>query len=344
MIPVSSDKSWGGIVQVRSGFSVILTDLSRTPSFPPSDSRQKGGTGLGLSICKAIIQEHGGEIGFDSEPGQGSTFYFELPVIEDVAGKFAPAQSQLPGDRGARLLVCQEDSDVASLIRLMLERGGYRADVAHDVPQARRMIAETRYDAITIDLALPGEDGRSFIGELQRIESTRDLPIILLAVETLKGKGGLAGAALGVIDWLGRLVDESRLHSAVKRATGVRGAKILHIEDDRELAEVVARSLEEKGEVFHADSLRASKELLDRERFDLVILDVRLPDGSGLSLLPLINGTDSPPPILVLSAHELSAEAEQEVSAALIKSRIDNFELLKTVNALLDSSGQGDGG
>lgn len=45
-----------------------------------TDSRQKGGTGLGLSICKSIVEEHGGRIGFDSEPGHGATFTVELPA------------------------------------------------------------------------------------------------------------------------------------------------------------------------------------------------------------------------------------------------------------------------
>ena len=56
-----------------------------------SDRRQVGGTGLGMTITKAIIEKHGGKVGFDSTPGQGATFYFELPITGFSAPGSAPA-------------------------------------------------------------------------------------------------------------------------------------------------------------------------------------------------------------------------------------------------------------
>jgi PAS domain S-box-containing protein len=305
-----------------------------------SDNRQKGGTGLGLNICKAIVREHGGDIGFDSEQGRGSTFYFELPAIDGAPEFTAPAQDQTPRQEVGRLLVCEDDADVANLVRLMLEQGGYQVDIAHDVPEARKMIAKTPYEAITLDLSLPGEDGLSFIRELHQKESTHDLPIVVLSASAQEGKQALTGTAVGVIDWLGKPIDQSHLLDAVKRATGERAAKILHIEDDQDLAQVVARIVGETGNIRRADSLQAAEEWLRRERFDLIILDLILPDGSGADLLPVINSAENPPPVLIFSAHELSRGVAHKVNAALVKSQTDNFELLATVNTLLRSGAQ----
>lgn len=306
-----------------------------------SDGRQKGGSGLGLSICKAIIQEHGGEIGFDSQPGEGSTFYIELPQVEELTQVITLPLGQFPRHRGARLLVCEDDADVATLIRLMLEQDGYQVDIAQDVPQARQMIAETSYDAVTMDLALPGEDGLSFIRELQQKDATRDLPIVVLSAKAEQGKDELRGTAVGVVDWLNKPIDQSCLLSVLRRATGEMTPNILYVEDDDDLAMVISGILGNECHISHAKSLRDAEHWLGQERFDLIILDLGLPDGSGLSLLPIINGIDNPPPILVFSAHELSPEVADGVSSALIKSRTDNFTLLRTVNTLLDSVGRG---
>ena len=58
-----------------------------------SDARQVGGTGLGLNISKTIIDKHGGEIGFDTKLGKGTTFFFELPLLDENAGATVGRQS-----------------------------------------------------------------------------------------------------------------------------------------------------------------------------------------------------------------------------------------------------------
>jgi DNA-binding response OmpR family regulator len=133
----------------------------------------------------------------------------------------------------------------------------------------------------------------------------------------------------------------------VRSAIRQGAPKILHVEHDPDLPQVMASLTGKAVHLRHAGSLQAAEQWLRRERFDLIILDLSLPDGSGLNLLPIINSSDHPPPVLVLSAHELSADLARQVNAALVKSRTDNFKLLETVHVLLDSGardGTGPGG
>jgi len=105
-----------------------------------SSTRQKGGTGLGLSIAKAIVERHGGHIGFETRPEVGTTFTFDLPewggetpIVEEPAG-------------GPRVLVCEDDPDIALDLRLTLEREGFQVDVVGNAADAKRRLADSLYD------------------------------------------------------------------------------------------------------------------------------------------------------------------------------------------------------
>jgi DNA-binding response OmpR family regulator len=200
------------------------------------------------------------------------------------------------------------------------------------------MLGETPYAAVTMDLTLPGEDGLTFIHELQQNQATRHLPIVVVSATAEDSQHALRGSAVGLVDWLNKPIDQQRLLAALRRATGHKTPNILYVEDDEDLAEVIAGILGEKFHLSHARSLAEAEHRLDHEEFDLVILDLGLPDGSGLRLLPSINRMANPPAILVFSAHQLSPDEMDEVSGALLKSQTDNLTLLQTVNTMLESA------
>ncbi|WP_340159432.1 CHASE domain-containing protein [uncultured Hoeflea sp.] len=112
---------------------------------------------------------------------------------------------------------------------------------------------------------------------------------------------------------------------------------LLHIEDDQDLSRVLAMSLQGKIEVVPAASLQEAEQLLRNQRFDLVVLDVELPDGSGLQFLTnLISQITPPVPVMILSASEVSGDIEKSVSAALVKSRASEERILETIETLVD--------
>ncbi|MFL6234168.1 MAG: response regulator [Thermoanaerobaculia bacterium] len=301
-----------------------------------SSTRDKGGTGLGLSISRAIVERHQGRIGFTSEPGVATTFFCDLPEWGAAMDGTA-----LEGEGRPRILVCEDDRDVARLLSLMLEREGYQADVAHDAAEARRLLSERSYAALTLDLVLPDQDGVTLIRELRREKATSRLPIVVVSVRALEGAAELNGGAVGVVDWLVKPIDEDRLMQAMERAVlGPAGdrARILHVEDDPDLQRVVAAIVDVDARIEQALNLAEARERLARQHFDLVILDLALPDGSGLELLSALGALDPPTPVLIFSAHEVDHAVAGRVAAVLVKSQTSNPELLERIRSALKGS------
>ncbi|OGB05748.1 MAG: ATPase [Burkholderiales bacterium RIFCSPHIGHO2_12_FULL_61_11] len=181
-----------------------------------SDTRQKGGTGLGLNISKAILERMGGSIGFTTQSGLGTTFFFELPEWREAPPVTAPMG--LYGAARPRILVCEDDPDVAQLIGMMLDKGGFDADMAHTAAQARDCLKMTSYAAMTVDLKLPHENGLALIRALRQQQRTAELPVLVLSVTAGEAQLRAAAEALAIADWLDKPLDEQRLLQSLRRA------------------------------------------------------------------------------------------------------------------------------
>jgi PAS domain S-box-containing protein len=300
-----------------------------------SDSRAKGGTGLGLSIAKSIIERLGGTIGFDSTVGRGSTFYITLPVREVGPDRALP---RAPMDGVPSVLVCEDDPDVAHILVDILSRERLHAEAVTSASAARAALASRKFDLALIDLHLPDADGLDLIRELRSREATCALPIIVMTARPRSADDMEHVSALQLADWLQKPLDRERLLIAIRNAlAGVRDRRpcILHVEDDTSLTQLVEELLGREADLMAAHSLARARELLVRRRYDLVILDIALGDGSGLELLPqLREGGGLAPPVILYSATEASREVSGLVQAALVKSRDSIEQLLATVRVL----------
>jgi PAS domain S-box-containing protein len=307
-----------------------------------SDTRQRGGTGLGLSIAKAIVEKHGGHIGFESELGVGTLFFFELPEWQapDIhpAAPVEGASAALP----ARILVCEDDRDIATLLMLMLEQAGFQADIARDAARAKQLLAQTRYAAMTLDIALPDQNGLALFRELRGKAETRNLPVIFVSVTAQEGRAELNGDAVMVVDWIDKPIDQDRLTAAVRQAVGQpssRTPRILHVEDDPDICQVVAGIVTNFAQVETAKSLEEARARLQQATYDLILLDLTLGDGSGAELIPHLCRASPNVPIVIFSANEVEEVMANQVAAALVKSRATNEQLLKTIQTLVDRQG-----
>jgi PAS domain S-box-containing protein len=302
-----------------------------------SDSRTKGGTGLGLSIAKTMLQRLGGNIRFDSEEGQGTTFYVSLPMhrppVADHVRVF-----EWTGSEGKRVLVCEGDPDVASSLCELLRNAGMRAASVGTARAARSVLLGQRFDVAIVDLHLPDMEGIDLIAELREEPATRTLPMIVITAAPTAGPDADSLRVLHLADWLHKPIDPQRLLRSINAALHAPSkgrARVLHVEDDVALTMLVRELLSDDVDVIAAHSVLVAQQMLQQESFDLIILDVSLADDSGLNVLSALRRPQGgTPPVLLYSATEPSREISQRVQGALVKSRDSVDQLLRTVRAL----------
>jgi signal transduction histidine kinase/DNA-binding response OmpR family regulator len=308
-----------------------------------SDSRKKGGTGLGLSIVRALVERMHGTASFTSEVGAGSTFFVDLP---DRSPSAQPSSTAAAGDarpaRGQRVLLCEDDPELAGQMKTILTSDGFDVDLVSSASQARDALAEGGFAAMTLDFELPDEDGLKFFRTLRADDRYRSLPVVVVSADADEGQTEDGTDTIGVVDWIQKPIATDRLLRALRLATdGMDGAlpRILHVEDDTDVANVVAGILGGLATIDRADGLRAAKHLIQTRPYDLVILDLAFPDGSGNELLPLLpEGTQ----IVVFSASEPSKEIARRAAAVLVKTRASNAMFLATIRQLLrDTASRG---
>jgi len=189
----------------------------------PSTTREQGGLGLGLAIVKHLVELHGGTVSAHSMgTGQGSTFTVKLPIAtEDEA---APrAEPTHPGGEpralplaGLSVLLVEDDADGRELMELMLARAGARATSVHDAATALRVLDTDRFDVILSDIAMPGEDGISFISRARPMLASRGLTIPAIALTAYGGTGeSKRFASAGFDGHVVKPVEQQRLIDAV---------------------------------------------------------------------------------------------------------------------------------
>jgi len=152
------------------------------------------GTGLGLSICHGVVAAHGGRIEIDDRPGGGAVFRLVLPVARGEAAEPPPPEARPARAAAARILVVDDEPDVAGLMAETLTLDGHRIDVAGSGREALERLETERYDLLLSDLRMPDLDGAALFRHLRDRDPAMLGRLVLLTGDILRG--GLAAEAL----------------------------------------------------------------------------------------------------------------------------------------------------
>lgn len=301
--------------------------FSRFAQADSSDTRAKGGTGLGLSITKAIVERHQGNISYDSTEGVGTTFYVKLPLL------VKPVQSV---SQQAKILLCEHHPETAQYLQQLLTQEGIATEVALDAETARLLLTQQSYRALLLDLNVLEMDEQhvKLIKELCVETESLHLPIIIISSRPQEQAQYIKETAVNVIDTLQKPVVKEQLQQAVKLALGYHyRPQILHVEDDADIVQVTQTLVEDSADYVYAVNLAQARILLSQHHFDIVLLDLGLPDGSGLELLAQIPQPQTR--IVIFSGQEPIGLLPDSVSAILTKSKTSNESLLATLKAIM---------
>ncbi|OLN26275.1 Osmosensitive K+ channel histidine kinase KdpD [Desulfovibrio sp. DV] len=191
----------------------LIFDKFRQVRLDPEGSAPSKGTGLGLAICREIVHHYGGRIWVEQAPARGAAFIFELPT---AAGQSAcqPLTPARPRDRDRPLvLVVDDDPAVSSFLIQFLEGEGYRVAAAHDGESALSAAEKLRPQVITMDMAMPGMDGRAAIAALRGDPLLAHIPILVITGHDAPAPGS-ADAVLQ------KPLDANRLLAAIEGLLG----------------------------------------------------------------------------------------------------------------------------
>jgi CheY-like chemotaxis protein len=273
------------------------------------------GTGLGLAITHRLVELHGGELGLESQIGQGSSFHFCLPVA--VAMREPPSLKTESGPRSAvppRILVIEDDRAAAQLLQSQLTSAGYESVVCDRPQDALEIAAQLQPSAITLDIVMKPKNGWEILTLLKRDPRTARIPMIVVSIVDQPSMGALLGAD----EYLVKPVDKATLLAALERHANSRPASvsarpILIVEDDAPAREFIAEMLTAKGYTVTAvaDGAQARAQVA-ASLPELVILDLVLPEVSGFELLSEWRSSPRTAdlPVFILTSMDLTKEEQ----------------------------------
>jgi DNA-binding response OmpR family regulator len=309
------------------------------------------GTGLGLPIVQSLVHMHGGRIWATSQPGQGSTFSFTVPQSEpgkpSVEIEELDEEEELPAiaalsrevaSHVPRILVVEDDPDIAALIARNLTQVGYIAETVGTGKKAIERIKADPPDLVTLDIYLPDIDGLKVLRALKEDPLTADVPVVVVSVMP-ENKESLR---LGAIDYLTKPIDAAALIEVISRVLGQTGC-VLVVEDDLDTSKMVTETLQRAGlRVLVTANGKHALSLAKDEQPDLILLDLKLPRMDGYTVLHNLKQVPATAdiPVMIMTGSVVLDEAKRQEfmnlgAASLLAKPFEVKTLLAQIETLL---------
>jgi len=303
-----------------------------------STTRKYGGTGLGLTISRQLVELMGGRLGLDSEPGQGSTFWFDLSFPKSAK----PANAELASRdilAGLHVLIVDDNATNRLILEKTLDAWGCRPVCVPSGEAAlatlRRGLDDDPFRLIVLDMHMPDMDGAQTAALVRRDPRFAAVPLLLLS-----SLGHLQAARqLGFAGVMTKPVRQATLLDTLLTLLGGRsapipakpsesrlprvteGLRVLLAEDNRVNRTVAVRLLSRLGcMVDTAEHGREAVEAMTRVAYDIVLMDVQMPIMDGFEATAAIRrleNTGDRVPIIALTAHAMQGDRERCLEAGM---------------------------